>query len=395
MRRMLVSLVLLTAVCVPVPVGAALPLSFAPAPGSPLLSGAAGYTATVGDFNHDGKPDLIVVSQCGGSVGGSSVSMLLGNGDGTFRPAPGDMAISSFLAPSETLVLATGDFNGDGVLHLCVSGTGRRRANGGGATMAQAADQESPSLLAALPPGIPLHRASDLAPQTDALPTGLPPLDAFLGGLPLRHTHLLAGTEGSGVTTLLHGLLATVTRTHPVLFLDPRDRFYPPGAASLGVHLPHLLRVRVRDPHKLRRALAFALRDSACPLVVWDAGLLPPAHFLDRLRPDVRASRCALLLVVSGMPLTASGITGATLVARHERWEQGERGRPECAGKTVTVTVTDHRRHRSAAMPLTFRYPHPLPPLLKLVRKEVTGDAGTTGRGPLAAGAAAAGRRAG
>ncbi len=111
---------LLTAVCVPVPIGAALPLSFAPAPGSPLLSGAAGYTATVGDFNNDGKPDLIVVSQRGGSVGGGSVSMLLGNGDGTFRLTPGDMAISSFLAPSETLVLATGDFNGDGILDLAV-----------------------------------------------------------------------------------------------------------------------------------------------------------------------------------------------------------------------------------------------------------------------------------
>jgi len=261
--------------------------------------------------------------------------------------------------------------------------------------MVHAVDQESPAFLAALPPSLPIRRASDLALSDDALPTGLPPLDAFLDGLPLHHTHLLAGTEGSGVTTLLHGLLATVTRTHPVLFLDPHNRFYPPGAAGLGVHLPHLLRVPVRDPQKLRRALAFALRESACPLIVWDAGLVPPAHFLDRLRPDVRASRCALLLVVAGVPLAASGITGATLVARHERWVQGERGRPACVGKTVAVTVTDHRRHRSAAMPLTFRYPHPLPPMLRAVRKEVAIDAGTTGRGALPAGLSAAGYRAG
>ncbi len=136
-------------------------------------------------------------------------------------------------------------------------------------------------------------------------------------------------------------------------------------------------------------------RDAACPLIVWDAVLLPPAHLLDRLRPDVRASGCALLLVVAGVPLAAPGITGATFVARHERWEQGERGRPECIGKTVTVAVTDHRRHRTATMPLTFRYPAPLPSLLRAVRKGVMGDAGTTGRGPLPAGAAAAGRRAG
>lgn len=261
--------------------------------------------------------------------------------------------------------------------------------------MAHAPDQQLSPSLAALPPSPLLRRASDLATRTDTLPTGLPPLDAFLGGLPLRHTHLIAGTEGAGVTTLLHGLLAAVTKQHPALLLDPRDRFYPPGAASVGVHLPHLLRIRVNDPQKLRRALAFALRDGACPLIVWDTALLPPAHLLDRLRPDVRASGCALLLVVSGVPLATPGITGATLVARHERWEQGEQGRPECVGRIVSVTVTDHRRHRSAAMPLTFRYPVPLPSLLRAVGKGVRGDAHATGRGPVVPGAAAAGRRAG
>jgi hypothetical protein len=182
---------------------------------------------------------------------------------------------------------------------------------------------------------------------------------------------------------------------HPVFLLDPRDRFFPSGAAALGVHLPHLLRVPVRDPHKLRRALAFALRGAACPLIVWDSVLLPPAQLLDRLRPDVRGSGCALLLVVAGVPLAAPGITGATLVARHERWGQGERGRPECVGKTVSVAVTDHRRHRTATMPLTFRYPVPLPSLLRAARRGVTDDADATGRGNLPAGAAAASRRAG
>lgn len=261
--------------------------------------------------------------------------------------------------------------------------------------MVHVSDQAVPSLLATLPQSLPIRRASDLALHTDALPTGLPPLDAFLGGLPLRHTHLLVGSEGAGVTTLLHGFLAAITATQPVLLFDPHNRFFPPGAAALGVHLPHLLRIRTNNPQRLRRALAFALRASACPLIVWDAGLLPPAQLLDRLAPDVRASRCALLILVRGIPPVAPGITGATFVVRHERWEQGEKGRPECVGKTVSVSVTDHRRHRSATLSLTFRYPTPLPSLLRAVGKGVIGDADATGRGHLPAGAAAASRRAG
>ncbi len=120
-RMMLVSLVLLTAVCVPVPVRASPPLSFAPAPGSPLLSGVANYTATVGDFNNDGKPDLLVVSQRGGVPGRGSVSVLLSNGDGSFRPVPGDVTFGGYVVPGEiSSVLATGDFNGDGILDLAV-----------------------------------------------------------------------------------------------------------------------------------------------------------------------------------------------------------------------------------------------------------------------------------
>ncbi len=76
-------------------------------------------SVAVGDFNGDGKLDLAVASIPSGNVGPGTVSILLGKGDGTFQSAV-DYSVGSNLA-----AVAVGDFNGDGKLDLAV-------ANGGG-----------------------------------------------------------------------------------------------------------------------------------------------------------------------------------------------------------------------------------------------------------------------
>jgi len=60
-------------------------------------------SVVVGDFNRDGKLDLAVLSQ-----GSNAVSVLLGNGDGTFQRA------ANYAAGIGDGSLAVGDFNGDG-----------------------------------------------------------------------------------------------------------------------------------------------------------------------------------------------------------------------------------------------------------------------------------------
>jgi hypothetical protein len=63
----------------------------------------------VADVNGDGKPDLVTANP-----DSNTVSVLLGNGDGTFQPA------RNFAAGSVPVSLAAADFNGDGKLDLVV-----------------------------------------------------------------------------------------------------------------------------------------------------------------------------------------------------------------------------------------------------------------------------------
>src|SRR5262245_61211934 len=95
-------------------------------PAVTLPVGVDPRTVTVADFNNDGKADLAVVNLGQGSTPQASLSVLLGNGNGSFQPAVTTDVLNG-AAVGGARSVAVGDFNGDRLLDVAlntVGGTG-------------------------------------------------------------------------------------------------------------------------------------------------------------------------------------------------------------------------------------------------------------------------------
>ena len=137
-----------------------------------IPTGSTPSAIVAADFNGDGKVDLAVAN-----TNSNSVTILLGNGDGTFTP--------STLSPqtgSYPKAIAVGDFNGDGILDLAV------------------ANESSSSVTILLGNGDGTFTATAASPQTGSYPQSIAVGDFNGDGIP---DLAVANSSSSTVTILL------------------------------------------------------------------------------------------------------------------------------------------------------------------------------------------------
>src|SRR5207249_1124949 len=81
-----------------------------------FATGVGPQNVAVGDFNRDGKPDLVLPDRLG-----NTLTVLLGNGDGTFGAAQNFTTAAIFATGTNPSSVAVGDVNGDGKPDLALA----------------------------------------------------------------------------------------------------------------------------------------------------------------------------------------------------------------------------------------------------------------------------------
>ncbi|HLM98589.1 MAG TPA: FG-GAP-like repeat-containing protein [Bryobacteraceae bacterium] len=158
-------------------------------------------TFAVGDLNGDHKPDVVVASQ-GFLNSGGTISVLLGNGDGTFQPER--VAYTSATAP---YAVAIADLNGDGKADLAFTrsgGLGVALGNGDGTF----ATPDTYQTLGTLPNVYPTLAIGDV--NGDGIPDIVTSgVSIFFGDgtgkFPKRQDYLVPYTNGGIILTDVDG----------------------------------------------------------------------------------------------------------------------------------------------------------------------------------------------
>jgi hypothetical protein len=155
--------------------------------------------------------------------------------------------------------------------------------------------------------------------------TGIPEMDALVGGLPRGAMTEICGAACSGRTSLLLSALASRTADGEVCALvDARDSFDPLTANAAGIALEKLLWVRCQNIDQALRAMDLLIQAGGFGMVAVDLSDVPtrtvrqvPLNAWFRFRRAVEDTPTILLLLEQ----ESHAKTCASLVLRLERGE--------------------------------------------------------------------------
>jgi hypothetical protein len=221
-----------------------------------------------------------------------------------------------------------------------------------------------PAELRALPAVAPFVVRPGAAPARPvATPTGLPSLDALLGGgFPRGRIAEVVGPRGSGRTSVLLGSLACATaRGALAALVDATDGLDPASAQALGVALGQLLWVRCGGDLRVAvQAADVIVRGGGFDVVAVDWGDLPPwrlarvpAAAFVRLQRAVEGTPAALVFAGARRVAGSLAATAVALSPARPRWKMGGPGLlAELATEARLVRARD--RAAGAAVRLTW-----------------------------------------
>ncbi len=194
---------------------------------------------------------------------------------------------------------------------------------------------------------------------TETVSVGIPEIDFLAGGLPRGGLTEIFGPPGSGRTSLLHSVLATLTaRDEFCAWIDARDAWDPHSAGAAGVELKQVLWVRCGNIEQALRATDLVLQGGGFSLLVLDLGdLVPqavrrvPLNAWFRLRRVVENTPTVLVLLEQE-PCAKNCASLVLRVRRETAYWSGEAARQHAhllRGMEIHAELL-HRRFERAAM---------------------------------------------
>jgi recombination protein RecA len=212
--------------------------------------------------------------------------------------------------------------------------------------------------------------------------TGIPEMDALVGGLPCGAMTEICGAASSGRTSLLLSALASRTTEGEVCALvDARDSFDPLTGTAAGIALDKLLWVRCQNIDQALRAMDLLIQAGGFGIVAVDLSDVPtktvrqvPLNAWFRFRRAVEDTPTILLLLEQEPHAKTCASLVLRLASGEARWSEVHVTQAPPVAQALMFTLRNEESVPTVAAPRFVREPASYPFARLLQGFAVNGD---------------------